>query len=149
MLPENKPELRRLVIFGVVGTINTAICYVVFAVLWYWADWHYDLALVADYVFGAALGYALHRLATFGDRKDLRQAFSKYALSLVITFLLNLVILDWMVRAAGIDPLTAQAIATVAVTLVSYVMSTAWVFRSYPQTVDSSAGASPGKQIVA
>jgi putative flippase GtrA len=124
-------ELRRVLVFGVVGTLNTVICYALYAGLIEFLGWNYDAALVADYAFGAAIGYALHRLATFGDRKHVKRAFGKYALSLVVMFSTNLMLLDALVGLQWFEPLLAQAVAMAAVTLLSYLMQTHWVFRSH------------------
>jgi putative flippase GtrA len=131
MSPEQKLEIRRLIVFGAVGAVNTAVCYTLYASLVRWGGWHYNLALVADYAFGAVLGFALHRIATFADRTHLRQAFGKYALTLIACFALNFAVLDWNVRKLLLDPLPAQAIAIAIVTLFSYLMQKHWVFRSH------------------
>ncbi len=123
--------MRRLMVFGMVGTVNTVVCYALFAALVHVFEWDYNLALVADYAFGAGLGYGLHRVATFADRKHVKQAFGKYALTLVITFLANLLLLDVMVRRRWFDPLVAQALAMGMVTLLSYALQKHWVFRSH------------------
>lgn len=150
MLSLSKAELRRLTVFGVIGTLNTAFCYLIYAVLVDWAFWHYTPALVADYVVGAATGYVLHRLTTFNDRSHVRHAFAKYALMLAVTFALNWALLDALVRNAWLGPLSAQALATVIVTIVGYLMQTHWVFRSHGATphvaiphVTAQPGAAP------
>ena len=124
-------ETRRLVVFVVVGTVNTAICYALFAVLVYAYGCHYNVALVADYAFGTMLGYVLHRLSTFADRKPLRRAFRKYTLALVATFVVNLILLDLLVERDWLNPLAAQASAMSVATLASYVLQKHWVFRSH------------------
>ena len=131
MLPENKTELRRLTLFIAVGTLNTAICYALYAALIEWAHWDYMLALVADYGFGIVLGYALHRVSTFADRKNLKQAFSKYTLALIGAFVLNAIALNWIVEKGLLDPLAAQAVAMMLATGVSYALQKHWVFRSH------------------
>jgi putative flippase GtrA len=133
MLPEKNIELRRLVLFGVIGTLNTAICYALYAALVELADWNYKLALVADYCFGIVLGYVLHRASTFADRRNLKQAFGKYTVTLVAAFLLNYVALEWLVEKRMVDALAAQAVAMTLATLASYLLQKHWVFRSHAQ----------------
>jgi putative flippase GtrA len=123
-------EIRRLVVFGAVGTVNTALCYALFVVLVHTCAWHYNLALAFDYAFGIVLGYALHRSSTFADQKHLHQAFSKYTITLVATFLANLAMLDVIVRWRLLEPLPGQAVAMLTVTLGSYLVQKHWVFRS-------------------
>ena len=140
--PEQKVELRRLIVFGVVGSLNSIICYALFAALVHLLGWHYNLALVADYVFGSILGYMLHRLSTFADRTHLRQAFSKYAVTLFLAFLANLIVLDAIVQLGLLDPLPAQLAAMSVATLVSYGLQKSWVFRSHHRPENA-----PGNQL--
>ncbi len=137
MLSRHQREIRRLVVFGMVGSLNTAICYGLFAALVHWLAWNYNMALVADYAFGAVLGYSLHRIATFADRKNVRLGFGKYAVTLIIAFLLNIAVLNLIVQRLQLDPLPAQAMSIMLVTLLSYTMQRFWVFRSHhhPQAV--------------
>lgn len=134
MLSLSKQEWRRLAVFAVVGTVNTAVCYAVYAVLVDLANWHYTPALVADYVFGALTGFVMHRATTFNDRRHVRQPFRKYSAMLAVTFAINWILLDALVRSNLMGPLWAQADATVVVTLVGYLMQTRWVFRSHVPT---------------
>lgn len=135
--------MRRMLVFSAVGSLNTAICYALFALLVEFCLWHYELALAVDYAFGIVVGYGLHRLTTFGDRQQLRRAFSKYTVTLIATFLANFALLAAIVRAGWLDPLAAQAVAMTAVTLASYMAQKNWVFRSHrqPQIADADAAA--------
>jgi putative flippase GtrA len=127
-------ELRRFVVYGAVGALNTAICYLLFAALVDWCGWHHHLALAADYAFGIVLGYALHRTATFADRLRLKHAFQKYAITLALTFVANFALLDAIVRAQLLGTLAGQAVAMTIATLVSYGVQQRWVFRSHGET---------------
>ena len=50
-------ECRRALVFIAAGTLNTVVCYGLFAVLVHLGGHSYRLALVADYGLGIALGY--------------------------------------------------------------------------------------------
>jgi putative flippase GtrA len=119
-----------MVVYSIVGAANTALCYAAYSLL-VELGWHYNAALVADYVFGAVLGFALHRGATFADRRHIRQAFGKYAVTLIVTFAINLVLLDLLVVRQILSPLAAQAVAMLVATAATYRMQTQWVFRSH------------------
>jgi putative flippase GtrA len=125
-----RAELRRLAVYFLVGAANTALCYAAYSLL-VELGWHYNAALVADYAFGAVLGYVLHRGATFADRLHIRQAFGKYAVTLVVTFAINLVLLDFLVVREILSPLAGQAVAMALATAATYRMQTQWVFRSH------------------
>ncbi len=143
MSSKQRIELRRLALFTVVGALNTAVCYALFALLVYWAQWHYNLALVADYAFGIVLGYVLHRVSTFADRMHGRQAFGKYTLTLIATFVLNVALLDLIVERRWLEPLAAQAIAMMLVTLASYLLQMRWVFPAYAEPERLPGAAQP------
>lgn len=119
-----------MLVFALVGAANTALCYAVYVAL-VELRWHYNAALVADYAFGSLFGFALHRAATFADRRHIRQAFGKYAVTLVVTFAINLAILDLLVVRDVLTPLAAQAVAMVLATAATYRLQTHWVFRSH------------------
>jgi putative flippase GtrA len=124
-------EMRRLLVFGVMGTLNSAICYALFATLVHAYAWHHNAALVVDYGFGVALGFALHRQATFADRTNLQGALGKYAATLGAVFLIDLAILNLLVASGMLGPLLAQAVAVLLVTTFSYLLQKHWVFRSH------------------
>ncbi len=138
-------ELRRLLLYGVVGTANTLVCYALYVALLKLLHWDYSLALVADYGFGIVLGYALHRFSTFADRTHIRGAFGKYTVTLISSFFVNLALLDAMVRMQLLDAIGAQAVATTVVPLFSYLLQKHWVFRSHAPrpTADNPEWAAP------
>jgi len=127
----NHPEFHRLLVFGFVGALNTAVCYALYAALIQVLGWNHNLALVADYAFGAVLGFVAHRIATFSDRAHVKRAFSKYLTALMVLFALNLAVLDGIVESGLLEPMGAQLVAMLLVTAVSYVLQRQWVFRSH------------------
>lgn len=133
MALEHKPEIRRLIVFATVGTLNTAVCYALYAALVHLLAWHHNSALVADYAFGAAVGFVSHRLATFADRKHVKRALGKYLLTLIVTFLLNAILLNAILVSRLLGPLSGQAVAMTLVTMVSYLMQKHWVFLSHQE----------------
>jgi len=139
----SRVEQRRLLLFLLVGTLNTAVCYALYALLVEYCAWHYYLALAADYGFGTLLGYVLHRGSTFADRLHVRRAFGKYTITLMATFLANFAMLDGLVRWDLLGPLTAQAVAMAAVTLGSYWAQHHWVFRSSDVSATEGEAALP------
>ncbi|REK18833.1 MAG: GtrA family protein [Planctomycetota bacterium] len=122
-------EFRRLLVFFSVGALNFAVTYVLFAAL-VQLGWHYNLALAASYIFSIGFGYLLHRGSTFADREHVRQGFGKYAISVLLAFLVNLALLDWIVGRGLLAPLSGQAVAMSLATLFGYQLQTHWVFRS-------------------
>jgi putative flippase GtrA len=137
---QSSSELRRMLVYIAVGSLNTAVCYALFAALIGFCRWHYELALAADYAFGLVLGYGLHRLTTFGDRQHLRRAFGKYTITLLATFVANFALLAAIVGAGWLAPLMAQAVAMAVVTLGSYLVQKNWVFRSHHAHEKSAEG---------
>ena len=74
----------------------------------------------------------MHRLSTFADRKHVKQAFGKYLTTLIVTFVLNLAVLDLHRRELGCSIRSpARPWPSALVTLVSYMLQKHWVFRSH------------------
>jgi putative flippase GtrA len=136
MRVDSKRELRRMLVFAIVGALNVAATYLAYAVL-VAIGWHYNLALVASYVLCGGLAYALHRASTFADRAHIRQGLGKYAVTLGVTFVVNFALLDALVVRRVLAPLAAQAVAMGVATLVGYLMQTHWVFRSHAAPDDA------------
>ena len=145
MSPIQRIELKRLIVFGTVGSCNTLVCYALYAALVRALGWHHNTALVADYAFGAVLGFTTHRLSTFADRKHVKHPFRKYLTTLAVSFLLNLALLNCIVATRLLNPLAGQAVAIGLVTLVSYMLQKHWVFRSHhsPEAAGEIVGVDP------
>jgi len=116
--------------FLLVGSANTLIGYAIFAVGYKILALNYNIALAIAYALGILIGYINHRRVTFKSTAGHQQAFTRFVLTYVLIYLLNAAILTVLTQWVELDPLFGQAVALVIVTLISFVIQRAWVFRT-------------------
>jgi putative flippase GtrA len=80
-------ELFRLVRFGIVGSVNTLVSYLIFAGLLR-VGWHYTLATLAGCTCGMALGFRLHGRFVFEHPG--RGRFMRFALFFIALYGLSI-----------------------------------------------------------
>ena len=130
--------LVQFVKFGIVGISNTLITFAVYTLLLKVFGVWYIAASAIGFVVGAINGFLLNRRWTFAGHVG--DAFTPVRWAVVQTagLGLNLGLLYLLVHDAGVDELIAQALATVVVTISTFLVNRAWTFRHEP------AGAASG-----
>ena len=122
--------------FGAVGATNTALTFVVYAVAVH-VGVGYLPAAAGAFGLGAVNGFLLNRTWTFQHAGRSLAAARRYAVVQGASMVENVGLLWVMVHLLGLGRLPGEALAAVPVTLVSFALSRAWVFR---------AGAGPARQ---
>ena len=114
----------RIARYCVVGIINTAFSYGVFAILAAISD-HYDLNLMVSTILGILFAFGNSRKYVFRSQRSGR--FFHYLLGYGFAFLVNLLILNGLL-ATGFNALAAQAVSMPIVIVVSYFINATIVF---------------------
>jgi len=130
--------LVQFVKFGIVGISNTLITFIVYTLLLKVFGVWYIAASAIGFVVGATNGFLLNRRWTFAGHVG--DAYTPVRWGIVQSggLALNLGLLYVLVHDAGIDELIAQAIATVAVTISTFLVNRAWTFRNVPLSKEPS-----------
>jgi putative flippase GtrA len=121
-------EFKRLSLFVIVGGVNTALTYALYAGL-VWVGYHYLLALTIEYAIGILAGFIANRQWTFADRDRKGPALLRYMATYCGVYVLNAVLLTFFVECADLHTLLAQLFALGIATLFSYMAQRWWVFR--------------------
>lgn len=116
--------------FLLVGSANTLIGYAIFGLAYKVLGFGYNAALMIAYALGILIGYTNHRRITFKSTSKHRQAFARFGLTYALIYVFNAGLLIIFSELGGLDPLIGQAIALFFVTIVSFVIQRAWVFKS-------------------
>ena len=121
-------RVKQLIRFSIVGGLNTLFTYGLYLLLVYLGVF-YQLALVADYSTGIAIGYLLNRSWTFsqGDKKHTR--FLRYVATYLVAYLANALLLGIIVESHLLGPKLGQLAALAIVSLGSFIIQKYWVFR--------------------
>lgn len=123
-----RPLLRQLAAFNVVGIVNTAVTYAVYAVL-VLAGMPHLAALAVEYAVGIVLGFWLNRRFTFQSREPWLPGLGRMVAAYVPLLALNEVLLFALVDLAKTDKLLAQGFALVVVSGLSFLVQKTIVFR--------------------
>ena len=120
--------------FLVVGGINTAFGYAVFAALYLDAGQRigYLGSLYISYVVGVSLAFVLHRRVTFRAHETGGNPvldFLRFASVYVVSLAVNTIGLPLLVELGHLPALEAQAIMVVVTTIISYVGHKYFSFR--------------------
>lgn len=133
--------LIQFIKFGLVGVMNTAVDFLVYALLT-WLGMQYLVAQVFSYSAGTVNSYVVNKLWTFGGGKgaastETRKAgkvdkreFARFAVVNIGTLLLSVALLYVLKTGLGFHPLVAKIGVTAVTVVVNYIGSKLWVFRS-------------------
>lgn len=130
---EKHPRAREVILqfvrFNLVGIVNTALTYAVYAVLVFVGVNHF-LALLADYAVGIVFSFAMNKRVTFRVRDRATPAmFLRMAGSSVLLLALNALMLWLLVDRRGVNSYLGQVIALAVVALLSFAAQRILVFR--------------------
>jgi putative flippase GtrA len=130
--------LVQFVKFGIVGISNTLITFIVYTVLLKGFGVWYIAASAIGFIVGATNGFMLNRRWTFAGHVGDSLTPVRWAIVQSGGLGLNLGLLYLLVHDGGVDELVAQAIATVAVTISTFLVNRAWTFRHVPLSEEPS-----------
>jgi putative flippase GtrA len=130
--PENFPVSRKagfqLVKFVIVGGTGTALHYLVLIALVALQHMKPGYAAGVGAVMGAIANYWLNRRFTFDTQRPHRETLPLFALMALVGALLNGFLVAKL-SSAGVYFLLAQAIATVVILIINFIVSKTWIFR--------------------
>lgn len=117
--------------FIIAGGVSTATLYLFYAALVY-AGVAYNVALALEYAVGITASYFWQRRWTFASNGNPHLGFLKYCTTFIVIFVLNAMLLNLLVRVAGLAPIPGQLLALTMVTGASFLLQNFWVFRPRP-----------------
>lgn len=116
----------RLVRFLVIGAVNTAFSYVIYALL-VLIGLHYSLATLISTILGIIFNFFTTGRIVFRNMDNRR--IIRFILVYALTYLVNVLFLKWLVDGLSMDKLLAGALVTLPVALLSYYLNSIWTFR--------------------
>jgi putative flippase GtrA len=122
--------LARLVRFGLVGALATAIQYLVLVILVSRAGMWPPAASTAGFVISAGVNYLLNYRFTFRSQEQHGPAAAKFLTLAAVGLVLNAGLMQLLVNA-GWHYLPAQVCVTAVVFLWNFAGNSLWTFRAY------------------
>lgn len=123
-----KTGLVQLVKFAIVGGTGTGLHYLVLVTLVTLLHMQPGYAAGIGAVAGACANYVLNRRFTFGSHRPHRETLPRFALMAAVGAVLNGALVGVLVTA-GLHFLLAQAIATLVILILNFIVSKLWIFR--------------------
>jgi len=117
-----------------VGGFNTLMGWSLFALFQtlfgnYLGRFGYLVSLVSSYAIGVCVAFFLHRKFVFQVQGNAWIDFSRFVLTNLLGFGINALVLPLLVESTGLDPIIAQAITTMFVAVVTYLLHKHFSFR--------------------
>ena len=122
-------NLRRLLVFGVAGTIATPAHYITLVLLVEVGKVAPATGTTAGFLVGASVSYLLNRHVTFQSTKATFDTFPKFLSVALATGALNTAIVYLGVDVFDMHYFPVQICATLMVFLINFVLNSAWTFR--------------------
>ena len=127
--PQLKAIFKKFLSFNLVGLVNTAITYGIYALAVAIGVNHF-IALGLDYAFGLIISFLLNKNLTFRIReKTDTRMFLKMIIAYVPSFLINMVLLWLFIDVFGMNKYLSQFMALALVSLFSFFMQHTFVFN--------------------
>ncbi|WP_410770794.1 GtrA family protein [Fontibacillus sp. BL9] len=130
-----KPSFLQFIKFNMVGLLNTAVDFAVFAVLTGWGIGN-GAAQIVSYSAGTVNSFFMNKGYTFNDRRvngrkkvfEVRQ-FLRFVILNLIVLTISLALLSIMASYAGVHALIAKFGVTCVTLILNFYGSRKWVFR--------------------
>lgn len=116
----------RLLRFLVVGAVNTIFSYIVYAIL-ILVGTHYSLATLISTVLGVIFNFFTTGRIVFRNMDNKR--FISFIFVYAITYLVNILLLRWLIDGLTMEKLLAGALVTLPVALLSYFLNAKLTFK--------------------
>src|SRR5271166_1677633 len=126
------PVVVQFVKFGIVGVSNTLLTFIVYTLLLKVFGVWYLAASAIGFIVGATNGFLLNRKWTFREHVGDSLTPVRWGIVQTCGLALNEGLLFVFVGEAHLNKLVAQALATVVVTVSTFLANRAWTFRMHP-----------------
>lgn len=122
--------IKKLLRFGIVGGLNTAVTLLIFYLLHHSLAINYLVASVMAYTAGIVNSYIWNRYWTFKSKTEtIASEFSKFTILNLIGLALNTVFMAIFVEVGHLQPFTSQGISILLIFLLNFFGNYYWVFK--------------------
>ena len=124
-------QLYKLIKFGIVGVMNTAVDFLVYTLRVSVFGWGLYISQVISYSCGMLNSYVINRKWTFSTENGFFSwELVRFVLLNLSMMLLGMAIIWFCTQHLLLHKLVAKLISTVLVLIVNFLVSNFWVFRS-------------------
>lgn len=123
-------KLPDFVRFIIIGCVNAAISYIIFAVTFFiLGHGHYQISVAVQWILSSFISYLNQKFFVFCTKGNYVKEYLKCCSTWAVSYLLNVIILEILVRFIMENVYAAQFIALAVVSLVTYLLFKVFAFR--------------------
>ncbi len=116
--------------FLIIGAINAAISYIIFAIaVWILGQEHYQVCVILQWSISSVFSYFNQKFFVFCTKGNYLKEYLKCCSTWAVSYLLNVVILELLVRFAIKNVYLSQFISIFLVSVVTYVLFKYFAFK--------------------
>ena len=123
-------QIPRVIRFLIIGCINAAISYVMYAIsIFLLGEAHYQLCVILQWVLSSVTSYFNQKFFVFATKGNYLQEYIKCCSTWAVSYFLNVIILEIFVRFLIKNVYIAQFISLFIVSAVTYVLFKYFAFK--------------------
>lgn len=116
--------------FLVIGALNAAISYVIFAIaLYILGQIHYQLCVALQWGLSSVISYFNQKVFVFQTKGNYLKEYAKCCTTWFVSYLVNVVVLEILVRFVIHNAYIAQFISIFLVSVITYVLFKYFAFK--------------------
>ncbi len=131
-------RLYPLITFCVLGTINTGLNFLLFALFWNVLHLNYLVAVSLSFSMGAAFQFFSNRKLTFKASGNVYHQMTKYFILIGSNYLTTLFLMHIVVSILQLSPYIGLCVTTLSSAIMSFLGFKLWVFRHTPRTITAT-----------
>jgi len=121
--------------FVIVGCINAAISYIIFAIaLFILGNEHYQLCVILQWVISSIFSYLNQKFFVFCTKGNYLREYLKCCSTWAVSYFINVIILEILVKYVMKNVYLAQFISLFIVSVVTYVLFKYFAFKKREET---------------
>ena len=125
--------VKQFIKFGIVGSSNTLVDFVIYIFLTSALSWHYMAAATAAFIVAVTWSFYFNRRWTFRARargRSVRRQYVRFVMANGLSLMLNLSLFYIIVDVYGVYDLFAKAAAGSIMALFNFNLNRLWTFSS-------------------
>lgn len=116
--------------FALIGAVNMGLRYVLFILLGIvFVSMHYQLTLALMWFLSSFIAFFMYKKLVFRTKGNHLKEYGKSVVTWGVSYIINALLLELMIRRFGIPVIPAQGIAIAVIVIVNYLMFKHFAFK--------------------
>lgn len=118
--------------FVIIGGINAAISYIVFAIAVYFlGENNYQICVALQWILSSFLSFFNQKVFVFCTKGNWIKEYLRCCTTWLVSYIFNVIILEVLVKYINLNVYIAQIIAIIAVSAITYVLFKYFAFKTH------------------